>query len=52
VLRCAADKIVVKRNGNSHFVFFSLRYDGDNGTVILRDAEIRHEMISCSDANT
>jgi hypothetical protein len=34
VLRRDADKIVVKRNGNGHFVFFSLRDDGDNGTVI------------------
>lgn len=34
VLRCAADKIVVKRNSNGHYVFFSLRDDDDNGTVI------------------
>jgi hypothetical protein len=34
VLRCAADKIVVKRNGNGHYVFFSLRDDADHGTVI------------------
>src|ERR1700758_5364515 len=34
VLRRAADKIVVKRNGNGHYVFFSLRDDHDNGTVI------------------
>jgi len=34
VLRRAADKIVVKRNGNGHYVFFSLRDDNDNGTVI------------------
>ena len=34
VLRCAADKIVVKRNDNGHYVFFSLRDDDDNGTVI------------------
>ena len=34
VLRCAADKIVVKRNGNGHYIFFSLRDDDDNGTVI------------------
>jgi hypothetical protein len=34
VLRCAADKIVVKRNGNGHYVFFSLRDEDDNGTVI------------------
>ena len=34
VLRCGADKIVVKRNGNGHYIFFSLRDDDDNGTVI------------------
>src|SRR5579863_9866438 len=34
VLRRGADKIVVKRNGNGHYVFFSLRDDRDNGTVI------------------
>jgi hypothetical protein len=34
VLRSGADKIVVKRNGNGHYVFFSVRDDGDNGTVI------------------
>lgn len=34
VLRRAADKIVVKRNGNGHYVFFSLRDANDNGTVI------------------
>jgi hypothetical protein len=34
VLRRGADKIVVKRNGNGHYVFFSLRDDHDNGTVI------------------
>ncbi len=34
VLRRAADKIVVKRNGNGHYVFFSLRDDDDHGTVI------------------
>src|SRR6202008_3613084 len=34
VLRCGTDKIVVKRNGNGHYVFFSLRDDDDNGTVI------------------
>ena len=34
VLRRGADKIVVKRNGNGHYVFFSLRDDDDNGTVI------------------
>src|SRR5260370_132192 len=34
VLRRDADKIVVKRNGNAHYVFFSVRDDRDNGTVI------------------
>jgi hypothetical protein len=34
VLRRGADKIVVKRNGNSHYVFFSVRDDSDNGTII------------------
>jgi len=34
VLRCGPDKIVVKRNSNGHYVFFSLRDDGDNGTLI------------------
>jgi PAS domain-containing protein len=34
VLRRAADKIVVKRNDNGHYAFFSLRDDDDNGTVI------------------
>lgn len=34
VLRHGADKIVVKRSGNGHYVFFSVRDDGDNGTVI------------------
>lgn len=34
VLRSGDDKIVVKRNGNGHYVFFSLRDDEDNGTVV------------------
>src|SRR6266852_14884 len=34
VLRRDADKIVVKRNGNGHYVFFSVRDDRDNGTVV------------------
>ena len=34
VLRRDADKIIVKRNGNGHYVFFSVRDDGDNGTII------------------
>ena len=34
VLRSGADKIVVKRNTNGHYVFFSVRDDLDHGTVI------------------
>lgn len=34
VLRRGADKIVVKRNPNGHYVFFSVRDDRDNGTII------------------
>jgi hypothetical protein len=34
VLRRGADKIVVKRNGNGHYVFFSVREDDDHGTLI------------------
>src|SRR5881296_1662916 len=34
VLRRGADKIVVKRNDHGHYVFFSVRDEGDNGTVI------------------
>jgi Toprim-like/Protein of unknown function (DUF3991) len=34
VMRCGADKIVVKRNRNGHYVFFSVRDDGDHGTLI------------------
>jgi len=34
VLRRGADKIVVKRNSNGHYVFFSVRDDADNGTLI------------------
>ena len=34
VLRRGADKIVVKRNRNGHYVFFSVREDEDHGTVI------------------
>src|SRR5580704_7088004 len=34
VMRRDADKIVVKRNGNGHYVFFSVRDDRDNGTII------------------
>lgn len=34
VLRRDGDKIVVKRNRNGQYVFFSLRDDSDNGTII------------------
>src|SRR2546426_7961781 len=34
VLRRGADKIVVQRNRNGHYVFFSVRDDDDNGTLI------------------
>ena len=34
VLRRGGDKIVVKRNGNGHYVFFSVRDDDDHGTII------------------
>jgi len=34
VMRRGADKIVIKRNRNGHYVFFSVRDDRDNGTVI------------------
>src|SRR5215831_8078053 len=34
VLRRGGDKIVVKRNGNGHYVFFSVRDDRDHGTII------------------
>lgn len=34
VLRRGADKIVVKRNFNGHYVYFSVRDDSDHGTLI------------------
>lgn len=34
VLRRGGDKIVVKRHGNGHYVFFSVREDEDHGTII------------------
>ena len=34
VMRHAGDKIIVKRNPNGHYVYFSVRDDDDNGTVI------------------
>jgi hypothetical protein len=34
VLRRGGDKIVVKRHGNGHYVFFSVRDDNDHGTII------------------
>jgi Toprim-like/Protein of unknown function (DUF3991) len=34
VLRRGGDKIVVKRHGNGHYVFFSVRDEHDHGTII------------------
>ena len=34
VMRSAADKIIVKRNPSGHFVYFSVRDDADNGSII------------------
>ena len=34
VMRQAGDKIVIKRNANGHYVYFSVRDDADNGTII------------------
>jgi hypothetical protein len=34
VLRRRGDKIVVKRHGNGHYVFFSVRDEHDHGTII------------------
>lgn len=34
VLRRGADKIVVQRNHNGHYVFFSVRDDSDNGAMV------------------
>lgn len=34
VMRRGADKIVIKRNVNGHYVYFSVRDDRDNGTII------------------
>ena len=34
VMRQAGDKIVIKRNINGHYVYFSVRDDADNGTII------------------
>src|SRR5713226_3440794 len=34
VLRRDGDKIVVKRNHNGHYIFFSVRDDRDNGTIV------------------
>jgi len=34
VMRNGADKIVIKRNGNSHYVYFSVRDDADHGTIV------------------
>ena len=34
VLRKQADKIIVKRGSNGHYVYFSVRDSRDNGTII------------------
>jgi hypothetical protein len=34
VLRRGGDKIVVKRNRNGHYVFFSVRDESDHGTIV------------------
>src|SRR5215469_17197064 len=34
VLRRGGDKIVVKRNRDGHYVYFSVRDDSDHGTII------------------
>src|SRR5260370_4708255 len=34
VLRRDGDKIVVKRNHNGHYIFFSVRDDRDDGTIV------------------
>jgi hypothetical protein len=34
IMETEGDKIVVKRNPNGHFVYFSVRDDADNGTLI------------------
>jgi hypothetical protein len=34
IMRNGADKVIVKRNGDGHYIYFSVRDDNDNGTVI------------------
>ena len=34
VMRRHADKIIIKRNGNGHYIYFSVRDERDNGTII------------------
>lgn len=34
VMRQAGDKIIIKRNPNGHYVYFSVHDDADNGTLI------------------
>lgn len=34
VMRAGGNKIIVKRNPNGHFVYFSVRDDADNGTIV------------------
>ncbi len=48
VLRRGGDKIVVKRNSNGHHVYFSVRDDQDNGTII--DFVQRRDRVSLGQA--
>jgi hypothetical protein len=34
VMRCGGDKIVIKRDSDGHYVYFSVRDDRDHGTII------------------
>jgi hypothetical protein len=34
VMRNGTDKIVIKRNDNGHYIYFSVRRDDDNGSII------------------
>jgi hypothetical protein len=34
VMRNGADKVVIKRDGDGHYVYFSVRDDRDNGSII------------------
>jgi DNA-binding transcriptional MerR regulator len=52
VMRCGGDKIVIKRDSDGHYVYFSVRDDRDHGTIIdfiqnrqgLALGEIRREL--------